>query len=339
MTLTANAPRNEYTATTGQTVFNYTFKIYSDQDLNVYITPSGQAADDATDITTDYVIDAGTIGAEGGGFLTMNTGVTAGYKVTIVSAISEDRTTDYQNNGDFIPDTVNNDLDRAVSLVKQAIDAAGRTIGFQESAQNVSALGFEEPQADAFLAWSSDGTKVINASGASIPGLSDAVTQAEAAEANAAASAGNAAASESNAATSASEAAASAATIPDPSGQANKIVAVNSGGTTYELIDLQQIGVGQTWQDMTASRAAAQTYTNNTGKPIKVKVIWEDAAGNGLGDIDFQIDSLIVDEFRNAPNSASVVPLAAVGDIVPPGSSYSASTSTNDTIKRWLELR
>lgn len=30
------------------------------------------------------------------------------------------------------------------------------------------------------------------------------------------------------------------------------------------------IGVGQTWQDVTGSRAAAVTYTNSTGKPIMI---------------------------------------------------------------------
>ena len=32
----------------------------------------------------------------------------------------------------------------------------------------------------------------------------------------------------------------------------------------------QVIGVGQTWQDVTASRALGVTYTNTTGKPIHV---------------------------------------------------------------------
>ena len=56
MTITTNPARNEYTANAGQTVFNYTFKIFSDTDLNVYVTPSGQECNDSTDLTTAYTV-------------------------------------------------------------------------------------------------------------------------------------------------------------------------------------------------------------------------------------------------------------------------------------------
>ena len=36
--------------------------------------------------------------------------------------------------------------------------------------------------------------------------------------------------------------------------------------------DLKEIGVGQTWQDVTASRTRNVTYTNTTGKPIQVNI-------------------------------------------------------------------
>lgn len=36
--------------------------------------------------------------------------------------------------------------------------------------------------------------------------------------------------------------------------------------------EADSIGVGQTWQDMTASRSSNVTYTNTTGKPIQVMI-------------------------------------------------------------------
>lgn len=36
--------------------------------------------------------------------------------------------------------------------------------------------------------------------------------------------------------------------------------------------DLKEIGVGQTWQDVTVSRVAGTTYTNSTGKPIMIAI-------------------------------------------------------------------
>ena len=156
MTITINPSRDEYAATSGQTVFNYNFKIYANTDLNVYVTPVGQAADDSTDLTTAYTVDTGTIGDPSGGFITMTTGVTLNYLVTIVSDIPSNRTTDYQNNGDFVPDTVNNDIDRTVSIAKQTEDALSRTLVLQESTQNPAPLTLPSPVAGNILQWEDD---------------------------------------------------------------------------------------------------------------------------------------------------------------------------------------
>ena len=162
MTITTLVARNEYTASAAQTVFNYTFKIYTNTDLNVYITPSGQDSDDSLDITTAYTVDPGTIGAPGGGFITLDSGTSSGDLVTIVSNIPENRTTDYQNSGDFLPDTVNDDFDRNVSLIKQQDDRSSRTLAFEESQQNASALTFPKPDPLKFLRWKATPTGLEN---------------------------------------------------------------------------------------------------------------------------------------------------------------------------------
>ncbi len=43
-----------------------------------------------------------------------------------------------------------------------------------------------------------------------------------------------------------------------------------AGVVTMPATPNTQLGVGQTWQDVTASRALGVTYTNTTGKPIEV---------------------------------------------------------------------
>lgn len=55
------------------------------------------------------------------------------------------------------------------------------------------------------------------------------------------------------------------------------ITGISSGGlndgiiTQDELVTaVTPIGVGQTWQDVTASRANGVTYTNSTGQPILI---------------------------------------------------------------------
>ncbi len=163
ITVTSLPVRDEFTASAGQIVFNYTFLIFTADDLNVYITPAGQDANDSTDLTTAYVVDTGTIGNPVGGFITLNSGTSAGDLVTIVSNIVDNRTTDYQNSGDFLPDTVNEDFDRVVSLVKQQEDQTGRTLAFPQSLQNATALTLPLPKAGQYVVWNAGETGLENA--------------------------------------------------------------------------------------------------------------------------------------------------------------------------------
>ena len=119
MTITTAPARNEYTANAGQTIFNYTFKIFSDTDLNVYITPQGEDFNDSLYLTTDYAVDPSGIHNEDGGFITLTTPTNQADLVTIVLNVPSSRTTDYQNNGDFRPDTVNADLTESCLLVRR----------------------------------------------------------------------------------------------------------------------------------------------------------------------------------------------------------------------------
>tara|TARA_R110002020_G_scaffold288985_4_gene504456 strand:+ start:312 stop:2615 length:2304 start_codon:yes stop_codon:yes gene_type:complete len=162
MTITAQDARDEYTATAGQTIFNYTFKIYADTELDVYITPSGQEADDSADLTTAYTVDPSTIGDPDGGFITLDSGANSGDLVTIVSSMPYNRTVDYQNSGDFLPDTVNGDNDRQVSQIKQVADLANRSLLFPQSLQNASSLSLPLPDAGLYLKWNAGETGLEN---------------------------------------------------------------------------------------------------------------------------------------------------------------------------------
>lgn len=164
MTLTALGARNEYTATAGQTLFNYTFKVYASSDLQVFVTPSGQDANDTNDEVTGFSVTG--VEDEDGGTVTLASAASAGDLVTIVSNIPTSRTTDYQDNGDFVPDTVNSDIDRVVSLVKQATDQLVRTVLLQKSYQNAGALTLPIPEAGKIIRWNSipDGFENIDLS-------------------------------------------------------------------------------------------------------------------------------------------------------------------------------
>ena len=93
--------------------------------------------------------------------------------------------------------------------------------------------------------------------------------------------------------------------------------------------DISSIGVSQTWQDVTASRAAAVTYTNTSEKPIQV-IIYTNYAAN-------QAASILVDgveRSRQRMGSDGTAELKA-SVIVPINSTYLYS----GTIQKWHELK
>lgn len=94
----------------------------------------------------------------------------------------------------------------------------------------------------------------------------------------------------------------------------------------------QQIGVGQTWQDVTSSRTPSVTYTNSTGKPIFVVV---SAHTGSSGSVSLcQVDGVNVGRFTSAGVTQNN------SFIVPSGSTYSAGySSSNFNLNFWAELR
>jgi hypothetical protein len=88
------------------------------------------------------------------------------------------------------------------------------------------------------------------------------------------------------------------------------------------------IGVGQTWQNLTASRAPATTYTNSTGKPIQVAIsILTNVATN-----TFTIDGVIVFSVGAGTQQMSL------SFIIPDGSTYRFDGSVHGSVD-WSELR
>lgn len=93
------------------------------------------------------------------------------------------------------------------------------------------------------------------------------------------------------------------------------------------------LGVGQSWQNVTGSRAAGTTYTNSTGKPIAISVQTLDLGSNTQATITVA-GSVVFQTHIN--NSVGYQPnLTAV---VPPGATYSVSLS-NYSVTNWFELR
>jgi hypothetical protein len=96
------------------------------------------------------------------------------------------------------------------------------------------------------------------------------------------------------------------------------------------------IGVGQTWQNVTSSRALATTYTNNTGKPIQVAIT---AGGGSNGNImTVTCNSLAILAGRTVyASEGGSLPFSF---IVPNLGTYSiAQSGSGGSIASWHELR
>jgi hypothetical protein len=83
------------------------------------------------------------------------------------------RTVDYQNSGDFLPDTVDGDNDRQVSQIKQVADLANRSVLFPQSLQNATSLSLPLPDSGLYLRWKTDlsGLENTGVPGVILPGV------------------------------------------------------------------------------------------------------------------------------------------------------------------------
>jgi hypothetical protein len=102
------------------------------------------------------------------------------------------------------------------------------------------------------------------------------------------------------------------------------------------------IGTGQTWQNVTSSRAAGATYTNTTGKPIQVIVSAQsNAGGDGTANLQAVVDALTIDRVAIEYYWSNVVVAFrnSVSFIVPAGATYGVNVSHSSTLGSWYELR
>ena len=99
------APRAQYTATSGQTVFTVPFEFFVNSDLKVYRNST------LLTLTTNYTVTGA--GLTGGGSVTCVTGATAGDTVTIVREVPVARTNDFPTYGQFTRTALTRDHDNS----------------------------------------------------------------------------------------------------------------------------------------------------------------------------------------------------------------------------------
>lgn len=153
-------PRDQYTATASQTTFTYTFEIFEDTDIVVDIDGTVQT------LTTHYTVTGA--GVTGGGTVVLVTPAAGGEIVTLYRDVPTERLSDYQTSGDFLAETMNDDLDRIVAMIQQVEEVAGRAFALAITNTGGSNLTVPTPVADGIFAWDDDASDVTYLTGASV---------------------------------------------------------------------------------------------------------------------------------------------------------------------------
>ncbi|MEQ8667027.1 MAG: hypothetical protein RIC16_15005 [Rhodospirillales bacterium] len=173
------SPRIRYVADGSQTAFTFPFPIFGDADLDVFI------ADVAATPMTDFTV-AGA-GSDSGGTVTFTVPPANGAAVTLVRNLTVERTTDFQESGEFRARVINDELDKIVAMIQEAGDAVGRTLRLSDTDDVANLeLPAKTERAGAFLAFDADGQPVAAADAAAYPASAFMATVLDDADADAA---------------------------------------------------------------------------------------------------------------------------------------------------------
>jgi hypothetical protein len=103
-------------------------------------------------------------------------------------------------------------------------------------------------------------------------------------------------------------------------------------------VDGVALGVGQTWQNVTASRVFNTTYTNTTGRAIAVSILGTGSPQSSTA-IDFRVGSMQTMRMWIGVGGSPGDGQLSVFGIVPPGLTYSSYVQGTISLAGWYELR
>ncbi len=122
-------PKNQYTATSGQTTFAVSFEFFDVADLKVFNGTTLLTYDNSPSSASQYsVIGAGVTG---GGSITLGgSGATLNDVITIIRDVAIARTSDFPVSGNFPIQTLNTELDKIVAMMQQLEEKFLRTLQY-----------------------------------------------------------------------------------------------------------------------------------------------------------------------------------------------------------------
>jgi len=116
---------------------------------------------------------------------------------------------------------------------------------------------------------------------------------------------------------------------------------VKNGVLNNQAVNFSQvIGIGQTWQNVTASRAVNTSYTNSTGKPITASISTSESRDTNSTGASISVNGVVIASSQAYRASASAGGEAFATVVVPSGATFSYSWESGyDVVSRIMELR
>ncbi len=133
MTVSTTENKDSYTAAALQTIFPYTFRIFADSDLKVFVDGVLKT------LTTDYTVT--NAGNPSGGNVVFNDGLVGGESVVNLRELPITQAIDYVENDNFPAESHEEGLDRSVMILQELKNLIGQSLKLGESSvQSVPTL-------------------------------------------------------------------------------------------------------------------------------------------------------------------------------------------------------
>ena len=148
----------------GGTDFDFTFKIFSNTDIDVYVVDQGTGVATLQTLTTHYTVEIDTTSE--GGTVTFLSAPTSGDTVLMIRDVPYTQTTDIPVNSGFSERVIENAYDKIVMQIQQVVDTLSKTIQLATTS-TTSDVTLSDPEVGKFLFWQ-DSTTIGNSTVATI---------------------------------------------------------------------------------------------------------------------------------------------------------------------------
>jgi len=172
MTIDNENYRKQYDGDGVTATFAYDFKIYAAADL-VVIVSDDDGVETVKTLNSHYTVTG--VGVDGGGNVVFGDDYipAADEYVTIIQDRDATQDSEWSALGNFSPTTLEEDLDKAVTLIHQIMELTARMPRLRRAITGLSSLDLEipDPEANKVLMWNPDADGLINAAALDASGV------------------------------------------------------------------------------------------------------------------------------------------------------------------------